>query len=98
MLILISTLLGLILQLSSHPLQAANCCRNSRLAVDEDDLKWVENEKKISLLLKQFPEYNRFKTTRCGKLGHSSEMQNDVLMHREGLKGLSQDKPACPSI
>ena len=28
---------------SSHPLQAVNCCRNSRLVVDEDDLKWVEN-------------------------------------------------------
>ena len=26
-----------------HPLQAANCCRNSRLAVDEDDLKWLKN-------------------------------------------------------
>ena len=24
-----------------HPLQAANCCRNSRLVVDEDDMKWV---------------------------------------------------------
>ena len=24
-----------------HPLQAANCCRNSRLVVDEDDLMWV---------------------------------------------------------
>ena len=26
-----------------HPLQAANCCRNSRLIVDEDDIKWVKN-------------------------------------------------------
>ena len=26
-----------------HPLQAANCCRNSRLVVDEDDLKWLKN-------------------------------------------------------
>ena len=24
-----------------------DCYRNSRLAVDEDDLKWVANEKKI---------------------------------------------------
>ena len=31
-----------ILQLSSHPPQAANCCRNSRFVVDEDDLKWVK--------------------------------------------------------
>ena len=31
--------------LSSYPLQAANCCHNSRLVdeVDEDDLKWVKN-------------------------------------------------------
>ena len=26
-----------------HPLQAANSCRNSRLVVDEDDVKWVKN-------------------------------------------------------
>ena len=32
-----------------HPLQAANCCRNSRLAVDEDDLKCVANEKNSSM-------------------------------------------------
>ena len=25
-----------------HPLQAANCCRNSRLVVDEDDLMWFQ--------------------------------------------------------
>ena len=31
------------IKMGSHirPLQAANCCRNSRLAVDEDDLKGV---------------------------------------------------------
>ena len=42
--------------LNLHPLQAANYCRNSRLVVDEDDLKWVANEKKIMLFLKQFQE------------------------------------------
>ena len=31
-----------------HPLQAANCCRNSRLVADEDDLKWLANKSKIS--------------------------------------------------
>ena len=25
-----------------HPLQAANCCRNSRLVVDEDELMWLK--------------------------------------------------------
>ena len=77
------------LTLSSHlhPLQAANCCRNSRLVVDEDDLKWVTNEKKILLFLKQLQENCGFKTTSCRKLSNFSEMQNDTLMHREGLKG-----------
>ena len=40
------TLSSLNLPLSSSSLQAANCCRNSRLLADEDDLKWVANEKK----------------------------------------------------
>ena len=26
-----------------QPLQAVNCCRNSRLVVDEDALKWFKN-------------------------------------------------------
>ena len=30
-----------------HPLQAANCCRKSRLVVHEDDLKWVKNYRKL---------------------------------------------------
>ena len=34
-----------------HPLQAENC--GYRLVVDKDNLKWVENEIKILLLLKQ---------------------------------------------
>ena len=33
-----------------HPLQAANCCRNSRLVVNENDLKRVANEKNISFI------------------------------------------------
>ena len=47
-----------------NPLQAANCCRNSRLVVDENDLKWVTNEKNILLFLKQSHEDIRSKTTR----------------------------------
>ena len=50
-------------------------------------LKLVANEKKISLLLKQLHENVRSKTQRCWKLSYSSEMQNDVLKHRVGLKG-----------
>ena len=70
-----------------HPLQAVNCCCNSRLVVDEDDLKWVANENKKWLLLKQFQENVRSETPMCMKLSHSSDMQNDAFMHREGLKG-----------
>ena len=50
--------------------------------------------KNISLLLKQFYEYCRSKTPRCGKLGHFSVLQNDALMHREGLKGYQ----SCVSV
>ena len=32
-----------------HPLQAANCCRNSRFVVDDDDLKLFKNLKKIAI-------------------------------------------------
>ena len=39
-----------------HPLQAANCCPNSRFLVDEDDMTWVINGEKILLLLSQFHE------------------------------------------
>ena len=37
-----------------HRLQSANCYRNSRRVVNEDDLKWVANDESILLLLKQF--------------------------------------------
>ena len=30
-----------------HPLQAVNCCRNSRLVVNDYDLKWVGNWRKL---------------------------------------------------
>ena len=64
-----------------------NCCRNSRLVVDENDLKWVANEENISLLLKQYHGNVRSKFPRCRDLSHSSEKQNQALMHREGSKG-----------
>ena len=35
-----------------HPLQAANWCRNSRLAVEEGDLKWVVNGTKNIVIIK----------------------------------------------
>ena len=47
------TLSNLNLPWSSSSTTSRYCCRNSRLAVDEDDLKCVANKKKISFLLKQ---------------------------------------------
>ena len=64
-----------------------NCCRDCRLVVDKNNLKWEDNEENILLLLKQFHEKISSKTPRCRELNDSSEMQNDALMHREGLKG-----------
>ena len=55
--------------------------------MDEDDLKWVANEKRMLLLIKQFHENVRSKNPMCRKLSNSSHMQNDALMHREDSKG-----------
>ena len=44
------TLSGLTLHCRLHPPQAANCCRNSRLVVNKDDLKWVVKGKKIVII------------------------------------------------
>ena len=70
-----------------HQLQAVNCWRNSRRVVDEDELKCVANENNILLLLNTSIEMLGLKSLGSRKLSHYSEMQNDVLMHREGLKG-----------
>ena len=40
-----------ICQYHLHPLQAANFCHNSRLVVDENDLKCVANEKKDTVII-----------------------------------------------
>ena len=56
--------------------------------MDEDDLKLVGNEKKIIFLLEQLHENFHSKALGFRKLSNSSEMQNDHLMHREGLKVL----------
>ena len=52
--------------------------------MDENDLKWLPNEIKVWLLLRQFNEYF---LSRHRKLSHFSDMQYDVSMHRQGLKG-----------
>ena len=43
--------------------------------------------KKIVLLLKHSKEIFVLKPLYVCEISHSSDMQNDVLMHREGLKG-----------
>ena len=50
--LLFLTLSSLNLPLSPQPLQAANCCRNSRLVEDEDDLEVGED----IVIIKAFPE------------------------------------------
>ena len=66
-----------------HPLQAANCCRNYRLVVDEDDSMWFKNLRKLP----SFMEIFVLKPFVLGKLGMFSWMWNDALMHRKGLEG-----------
>ena len=44
-------------------------------------------KKKDIINIKTVPKNVRLKTPRCRKLGRSLEMQNDDLMHREGLNG-----------
>ena len=59
---------GLDLPLSSHPLQAANCCRNSRLIVDKDDLKWVKNLENCYVLVNQPHGNFNYNTLSCRKI------------------------------
>ena len=56
------TLSGLTLHCHLHPLQAANCCRNSQLVVDEDDLKWLKIKENCNVLVHQFHGNFRSKT------------------------------------
>ena len=51
-----------------HLLQATNCCRNSRLLVDEDDLMWFKNERNWNVLANQYHGNFRSKTLGCRKI------------------------------
>ena len=58
-----------------YPPQAANGYRNSRLVVDEDDLKYVKKVKKIAMYwLKSFMKIFLLKPSVLGKLGLFSGM------------------------
>ena len=39
-----------------HPLQAAKCCRTSRIVVYVNDLKYVTNEKRF-VIIEKFDEF-----------------------------------------
>ena len=43
--------------------------------------------KKIIVIIETVSENFRSKSPKYKKLSHFSQMQNDALMHREGLKG-----------
>ena len=47
-----------------------------------NDLKWVTNKKDILLLLEQF---NESVLSKPQEISHSSQIENDALMHREDL-------------
>ena len=51
-----------------RPPQAANCCRNSRLVVDEDYLKWVKNLRKLPCIAKSFMNISLLKPLNFSKM------------------------------
>ena len=53
--------------------------------MNEDDFKWVTNEKKIVLLINSSMKIFVLKPLGFRKLSYFSEMLNDALMHREGF-------------
>ena len=69
-----------------HPLQVVNWSHNSRLVAGEDDLKWVANERKIPLLLKQLHENFVIKALTLG-VGIQVILLRCKMM-LEGVKGL----------
>ena len=98
------TLSGLNLSLSSSSTTSRELLSQFATLVDEDDLKWMANEKNILLLLNSSMETLALQPLDFRKLNHSSEMQHDSLMHREGLKGYLRqdgyilfDLVGCPS-
>ena len=72
-----------------HPLQAANCCRNSRLVVDEDDLMWFKIKKNCHVLVNQFHGNIYSETLGCGKIKCFFRDVKWCFNASWGLKGLS---------
>ena len=72
-----------------HPLQAANCCRNSRLVVDEGDLKWVVNWRQLPCIaVKQFHGNFPSEILSCRKIRSVFRDVKWCFNASWGLKGL----------
>ena len=82
------TLSSLNLTLSSHPLQAANCCRNSRLVVDADDSGW-KIKVNCLVLVKQFQGNCHHKHPSCRNIKSDFRDVKWCCNASWGLKGLN---------
>ena len=69
-------------------LQAANCCRNSRLVVDEDDVMWVKKQRNCHVLINQFHRNFHSKTIACKKIKYVFRNVEWCLNVSWELKGL----------
>ena len=72
-----------------HPLQAANCCRNSRLVVDGDDLMCFKIKENYHVLVNQFHGNFRSKTLCCRKIKSVFREVKWCFSASWGLKGLN---------
>ena len=86
------TLSSLTLPLSSHQLQAANCFRNSRLVVDEDDLKWVKKIRKLPCIGTSFMGIFLLKPLSFSKIKDVFRDVKWCFNASWGLKGLNMLK------
>ena len=82
------TLSSLTLHCHLHPLQAANCCRNSRLVVDEDDLLWFKKKENCHVFVNEFHGNFRCKKLGCRKIPSVFRDVKLCLNASRGLKGL----------
>ena len=74
-----------------HSLQAANCCRNSRLVVDEDDLMWFKNWRNCHVLESQFHGNFHSKGLICRKIKPVFRDVKWCFNASWGLKGIMQE-------
>ena len=75
-----------------YPLQAANCCRNSRLVVNKDDLKWVKNVRKLPCISKSFIDIFLLKPLSFSKIKSVFRDLRWCFNASWGIKGLIKAK------